>query len=154
MTATRPAPTLPERRDLRPARTPTPLWSGRRGQIANLWLYVYCAILSPIILPLFYAAWRAVETFWHRYELLPDRLRITTGSYRWHIHSEEVDFETVRSVRVEGFRIHRIVNRGNVVLERSAGLNPVRIEGVKDPEGIKSLIEGAIERWRRWKPSD
>jgi len=24
----------------------------------------------------------------------------------------------------------------------------VRIEGIKDPEGIKALIDGAIERWR------
>ena len=95
-----------------------------------------------------YAAWRAGNTFWHRYELLPDRLRITTGLYRPKIHTEEVDFNTVESVRVEGFRLYRLVNRGDVVLVRAGGLNPVRIEGIKDPEGIKTLIDGALERWR------
>ena len=157
-----------ERPDFTPVHTPAPLWEGRRGQIANLWLYAYCAILSPFILPLVYAAWRAVDTFWHRYELLPNRLRITTGLYRPHIHTEEVDFDTVQAVRVEGFRLYRIVNRGDVVLERGAserqdvagqsrdgcfersnGLNPVRIEGIKDPEGLKTLIDAALERWRR-----
>jgi len=139
---------IPEQRDLARRVTPAPLWEGRRGQIANLWLYAYCAILSPFILPLVYAAWRAVDTFWHRYELLPNRLRITTGLYRPHIHTEEVDFDTVEGVWVEGFRLYRIVNRGDVVLERSGRLNPVRIEGIKDPEGLKTLIDGALERLR------
>ncbi|MGH8488808.1 MAG: hypothetical protein ACREXS_08095, partial [Gammaproteobacteria bacterium] len=87
-------------------------------------------------------------TFWHRYELLPDRLRITTGLYRPKIHTEEVDFNTVESVRVEGFRLYRLVNRGDVVLVRADALNPVRIEGIKDPEEVKKLIDGAIEGWR------
>jgi len=139
---------LPDRHDVTLASPPAPLWEARRGQIANLWLYAYCAILSPFILPLVYAAWRAGNTFWHRYELLPDRLRITTGVYRPKIHTEEVDFNTVESVRVEGFRLYRLVNRGDVVLVRVGGLNPVRIEGIKDTEGIKRLIDGAIERWR------
>ncbi len=139
---------LPDRDDVSLAIPPAPLWEARRGQIANLWLYAYCAILSPFILPLVYAAWRAVDTFWHRYELLPDRLRITTGLYRPNIHTEEVDFNTVESVRVEGFRLYRLVNRGDVVLVRAGGLNPVRIEGIKYPEGIKTLIDGALERWR------
>lgn len=93
MTTTTPqAQPFTERPDFTPVHTPAPLREGRRGQIANLWLYAYCAILSPFILPLVYAAWRAVDTFWHRYELLPNRLRITTGLYRPHIHTEEVDF--------------------------------------------------------------
>ncbi len=142
---------LPDRHDVSLASPPAPLWEARRGQIANLWLYAYCAILSPFVLPLLYAAWRAVHTFWHRYELLPDRLRITTGLYRPKIHIEEIDFDTVESVRVEGFRLYRLVNRGDVVLVRAGGLNPVRIEGIKDPEGIKTLIDEALERWRpRW----
>lgn len=139
---------LPVRHDVTLASPPAALWEARRGQIANLWLYAYCAILSPFVLPLVYAAWRAGNTFWHRYELLPDRLRITTGLYRPNIRTEEVDFNTVESVRVEGFRLYRLVNRGDVVLERSGGLNPVHIEAIKDPEGIKTLIDGAIERWR------
>jgi hypothetical protein len=97
----------------------------------------------------YYAAWRAVHTFWHRYEILPDRLRITTGLYRPHVHTEEVDFDTVQGVRVEGFRLYQIVNRRDVVLERSGGLNPVRIEGIKDAEGLKALIDGMLDRWRR-----
>jgi len=139
---------LPHRHDVTVAGPPAALWEARRGQIANLWLYAYCAILSPFILPLVYAVWRAGNTFWHRYELLPDRLRITTGLYRPHIHTEEVDFDTVQGVRVEGFRLYRLVNRGDVVLVRAGGLNPVRIEGIKDPEGIKTLIDEALERWR------
>jgi hypothetical protein len=137
---------FPEHRDLSHASIPAPLWEGRRGQIANLWLYAYCAILSPFILPIFYAAWRAINTYWHRYEVFPARLRITTGLYRPHIHTEEIDFETVVRVWVEGFRLHRIVQRGDVVLERSNGLNPVRIEGIKDPLALKTLIDGAVKR--------
>jgi hypothetical protein len=149
MTTTTPqAQPFTERPDFAPVHTPAPLWKARRGQIANLWLYAYCAILSPFVLPLVYATWRAVDTFWHRYELLPNRLRITTGLYRPNIHTEEVDFDTVQGVRVEGFRLYRLVNRGDVVLVRAGGLNPVRIEGIKDPEGIKTLIDGALERWR------
>jgi hypothetical protein len=149
VTTTPQAQAFPEHRDFSRASIPAPLWEGRCGQIANLWLYAYCAILSPLILPVFYAAWRAVNTYWHRYELFPDRLRITTGLYRSHIHTEEVDFDSVEGMRVEGFRLHRIVNRGDVVLDRSGGLNPVRIEGIKDPAGLKTLIDGALERWRR-----
>jgi len=137
-----------DRRDFTRTRIP-PLWEGRRGQIANLWLYTYCALLSPFILPLFYAAWRAVHTFWHRYEFLPDRLRITTGLYRPHIHTEEVDFDTVQTVRVDGFRLHALVHRGDVVIERKGHLNPVRLEGIKDPEDLKTLIDGTLERWRQ-----
>ena len=147
MTTTTPqAQAFPEHRDFSRASIPAPLWEGRRGQIANLWLYAYCAILSPFILPIFYAAWRAINTYWHRYEVFPARLRITTGLYRPHIHTEEIDFETVVRVRVEGFRLHRIVQRGDVVLERSNGLNPVRIEGIKDPLALKTLIDGAVKR--------
>ncbi len=149
MTTTPQAQAFPEHRDFSRASIPAPLWEGRRGQIANLWLYAYCAILSPLILPVFYAAWRAVNTYWHRYELFPDRLRITTGFYRPHIHIEEVDFDSVEGVRIEGFRLHRIVNRGDIVLDRSGGLNPVCIEGIKDPAGLKTLIDGALEWWRR-----
>jgi hypothetical protein len=91
-----------------------------------------------------------VNTYWHGYELFPDRLRITTGLYRPHIHTEEVDFDSVGGVRIEGFRLHRIVNRGDIVLDRNGGLKPVRIEGIKDPAGLKTLIDGALERWR-WR---
>lgn len=120
MPSTPQAPAISERGDFARMSTAAPLWEGRRGQIANLWLYAYCAILSPFILLVLYAAWRAVHTFWHRYELLPDRLRITTGLYRPHIATFDVDFDTVQSVRVEGFRLYRLVNRGDVVLERGA----------------------------------
>jgi len=148
VTTSTPVQAYSERRDFTRTRIP-PLWEDRRGQIANLWLYAYCAILSPFILPLLYAAWRAVHTFWHRYELLPDRLRITTGVYRPRIHTEEVDFDTVQKVRVEGFRLHALVHRGDVVIERKGHLNPVRLEGIKDPADVKTLIDGALERWRR-----
>ena len=133
-----------DRRDFTRTRIP-PLWEGRRGQIANLWLYAYCALLS--------AAWRAAHTFWHRYELLPDRLRITTGLYRPHIHTEEVDFDTVQTVRIEGFRLHALVNRGDLVLDRKGHLNSVRLEGIKNPEDLKTLIDGTLERWRRRQAS-
>ena len=94
-------------------------------------------------------AWRAVDTFWHRYELLPDRLRITSGLYRPNIHTEEVDFDTVQAVRIEGFWLYRIVNRGDVVLDRErAAQSRCASKGIKDPEGIKRLIDGAHERWR------
>ncbi|MGH8627317.1 MAG: hypothetical protein ACREYC_19305 [Gammaproteobacteria bacterium] len=80
---------------------------------------------------------------------MPDRLRITTGLYRPRIHTEEVDFDTVQDVRVEGFRLHTLVHRGDVVIERKGHLKPVRLEGIKDPEDVKSLIDGALERLRR-----
>jgi hypothetical protein len=214
MPSTPQAPAIFEHGDFARMSTAAPLWESRRGQIANLWLYAYCAILSPFILPVFYAAWRAVHTFWHRYELLPDRLRITTGLYRPHIATFDVDFDTVQSVRVEGFRLYRLINRGDVVLERGASesqgqgtpqasehqgwcrpsqgrllylallgaprtqrhevagprgscreqrsgseesrdrcferngsLKPVRIEGIKDPDRLKRLIEGTLDRW-------
>ncbi len=148
MTTSTPVQAYTDRRDFTRTRIP-PLWEGRRGQIANLWLYAYCALLSPFILPLLYAAWRAAHTFWHRYELLPDRLRITTGLYRPRIHTEEVDFDTVQNVRVEGFRLHALVNRGDVVLDRKGHLNHVRLEAIKNPEDLKTLIDGTLERWRR-----
>jgi hypothetical protein len=46
---------FPKLRGFSRANIPAPLWEGRRGQIANLWLYAYCAILSPFILPIFYS---------------------------------------------------------------------------------------------------
>ncbi len=123
-----------DRRDFTRARKP-PLWEGRRGQIANLWLYAYCALLSPFILPLFYAAWRAVHTFWPRYELLPDRLRITTGLYRPHIHTEKVDFDTVQNVRVEGFRLHALVHRGGCGARSQRPSQPRAHRGHQEPRG-------------------
>jgi len=148
VTTTTPVQAYTDRRDFTRARIP-PLWEGRRGQIANLWLYAYCAILSFFILPLLYGVWQAAHTFWHRYEFRPDRLRNTTGLYRPRIHTEEVDFDTVQNVRVEGFRLNKLVHRGDVVLDRKGDLNPVHIEGIKDPKELKALIDGALERWRR-----
>jgi hypothetical protein len=141
MPSTPQATAISERGDFARMSTAAPLWEGRRGQIANLWLYAYCAILSPFILPVFYAAWRAVHTFWHRYELLPGRLRITRGLYRPYIATFDVDFDTVQSVRVEGFRLYRLVNRGDVVLERGTSES----QGQGTPQ--------ASERETRCRPS-
>jgi hypothetical protein len=51
MPSTPQAPAIFERGDFARMSTAAPLWEDRRGQIANLWLYAYCAILSPFIPP-------------------------------------------------------------------------------------------------------
>jgi hypothetical protein len=129
----------------------TPLWRGRRGQIANLWLYVYCLLLGWLILPVCYALYRALATYYHHYELVPSGVRITTGLYRPHVHTHEVRFDRFEAVSVSGPQLYRIVNRGNVIIERSGNLPPVYLEAIHDPSAVKDRIEAA---WRQAQASE
>ena len=124
------------------------LWAGTRGQIANLWLYTYCLFLCWLILPIVYALWRALETHFHTYELTRESLFITMGLFRPHFHVEEIELSRIQSVKVQGPSLYRLVGRGNVVLERDSDMNPILIEGVRDPESVKDTIDKAIANHR------
>ena len=53
------------------------IWEGSPSQLTNLRIYVVCGLTFFLIVPLFYAIWKWIETRCHRYVVSDQRVRET-----------------------------------------------------------------------------
>ncbi|MBW8833298.1 MAG: hypothetical protein JF606_28765, partial [Burkholderiales bacterium] len=72
------------------------LWSAPEGQVTNACTFVVCALTFWLVVPVFYALYRAWWTSTHRYVMTDQRLREATGVMLRRI--EELELYRVKDI--------------------------------------------------------
>ena len=66
------------------------LWEGSPSQVTNLGVYIVCALLFFLVVPVFYAIWRWIVTRCFRYAVSDQRIRVTQGVFNKRTDSIEL----------------------------------------------------------------
>ena len=123
------------------------LWEGSPSQVTNLGVYVLCALTFYLVIPVFYAIWRWIETRCYRYTITDQRIRLTQGVFSKQTDSLEL-YRVKDVVLVEPFFL-RLFGRGNIELRTSDVSSPLQmLRAVPDPAALREKILLAAEARR------
>ena len=98
----------------------TIIWEGSPSQVTNLGVYVLCALLFFLVVPILYAIWRWIVTRCLRYSVTDQRVRVTEGVFNKRTDSLEL-YRVKDVVLLEPFGL-RLFGLGNIEL-RTSDLN-------------------------------
>lgn len=123
------------------------VWSGSPSQLLNAPLYVLCALLSWLVIPVFVAIWKWLVLKNIRYELTSERLRIRQGVLNKEL--DELELYRVRDYKLEQPLVLRLFSLGNITLRSSDTSHPVIIlRAIRDGEQVREQIRKYVEECR------
>ena len=126
------------------------LWEGSPSQVTNLGVYIVCALLFFLVVPVFYAIWRWIVTRCFRYAVSDQRIRVTQGVFNKRTDSIEL-YRVKDVVLLEPFGL-RLYGLGNVELRTSDMTSPLlTMHAVPDPAALREKILLAAEARRDTK---
>ena len=123
------------------------IWEGSPSQLTNLGIYVVCGLTFFLIVPLFYAIWKWIETRCHRYVVSDQRIRETEGVFNKRTDSTEL-YRVKDVVLLQPFGL-RMFGLGNVELLSSDASSPlISLSAVPNPVDLREKILLAAEARR------
>lgn len=123
------------------------IWEGSPSQLTNLGTYVVCGLTFFLIVPLFYAIWKWIETGCHHYVVSDQRIRETEGVFNKRTDSTEL-YRVKDVVLLQPFGL-RMFGRGNVELRSSDLSTPLLLlHAVPNPVDLREKILLAAEARR------
>jgi len=125
----------------------TLIWEGSPSQWTNFKLFAICALLSPLIVPIFIAAWRWLETSRHVFRVTTERVIITRGVLNRRTDQLEL-YRAKDASLLEPLwlRVHKL---GHVDLVTSDPTTPfLRLEAVPNAAALREQMRNAIEQLR------
>ena len=128
----------------------TVVWEGSPSQWVNFPLYFVCTLLCVLIVPIFVALWRWIETRCNVYRVTSERIVIRSGVFSKR--TDELELYRVKDTTlVEPFWL-RLVSRGNVVLTTSDRTTPeLTLRAVPNASELREQLRAHIERMRAQK---
>jgi len=126
------------------------LWKGSPAQVVNLGTYFVCLLLCWLVVPIFYALWRWIDTRLTEYELTSQRLVFRSGVF--NRKTEEVELYRVRDSSLEEPLFLRLFGAGNVVIFATDSSAPsVVLRAVKGAADVRQKLRAAVEMVREQK---
>jgi uncharacterized membrane protein YdbT with pleckstrin-like domain len=123
------------------------VWSGSPSQVLNIPVYVVCALLCWLVIPVFYAVWKWLVLKNIRYELTSERLRIRQGVLNKEL--DELELYRVRDYKLEQPLILRLFSLGNITLRTSDTSHPaIMLRAIRDGEHVREQIRKYVEECR------
>ena len=127
-----------------------PVWAGSPSQVLNLGVFVLCALLCWLVVPIFVALWQWLVVHNIRYELTTERLKLRHGVLNKHL--DELELYRVRDYRFEQPFFLRIFARGNIIIRTADATHPqVTLRAVRDGENVLELVRRYVEECRARK---
>ena len=126
------------------------LWKGSPSQVSNLGAYLVCLLLCWLVVPVFYALWRWIDTRLTEYELTSQRLVFRSGVF--NRKTEEIELYRVRDSSLDEPLLLRLFGTGNIVLyatDSSAATFVLR--AVKAAADVRQKLRAAVEAARDQK---
>jgi len=126
------------------------LWKGSPAQVVNLGTYFVCLLLCWLVVPIFYALWRWIDTRLTEYELTSQRLVFRSGVF--NRKTEEIELYRVRDSSLDEPLLLRLFGTGNIVLyatDSSAATFVLR--AVKAAADVRQKLRAAVEAARDLK---
>ena len=125
----------------------TVLWEGSPSQVTNLGVYVACTLLFFLVIPVFYAIWRWIQTRCFRYAVTDQRIRVTQGVFNKQTDSLEL-YRVKDVVLFEPFGL-RLFGLGNIELRTSDTTSPLlTLRAVPQPAALREKVLLAAEARR------
>jgi uncharacterized membrane protein YdbT with pleckstrin-like domain len=113
-------------------------------------VFLVCALLCWLVVPVFIAIWKWLVVHNIRYELTSERLRIRGGVLNKEL--EEIELYRVRDYRLEQPFWLRIVSLGNVTVTSTDASQPhVTLRAIANCEHVRELIRRNVEDCRTKK---
>jgi len=123
------------------------IWEGSPSQVTNLGTYVVCGLLSFLVIPVFYAIWRWIETRCFRYTVTDQRIRLTQGVFSKRTDSLEL-YRVKDVVLIEPLWL-RLFGLGNVELRTSDVSSLLLVlRAVPEPAALREKVLLAAEARR------
>lgn len=130
----------------------TLVWKGTPSQLTNLKTFVLCGAFCWLIVPIFVAIWRILQTRSTVYELTNERLKTHAGVIAKH--TEEIELHRVRDSAFTQSVFDRIVGLGTIRLNTNDTSSPIQyIAGISAKVGkeIRENIRKLSEQRRAVK---
>src|SRR4029077_11052915 len=126
------------------------LWRRTSSQWKNLGVYVLCGLLCWLIVPIFFALARYLQTRCKIFELTTQRFKITSGVFSRV--TETLELYRVKDIETRQPFLSRLVGVENVQMTTSDASSPiVLIEAVPSNIGFADKLRNQVEIIRQQK---
>ena len=127
--------------------TEEPVWTGSPSQVLNLPVYIFCALLCWLIVPIFYAIWKWLVLRNIRYELTTERLKLREGVLNKRL--DEVELYRVRDYSLEQPLFLRPFGLSNITLNTADPSHPaVVLRAIRNGESVLDQLRKYVEQQR------
>jgi uncharacterized membrane protein YdbT with pleckstrin-like domain len=126
------------------------VWRGASSQWKNFWLYVLCGLFCWLIVPIFIALWRYLQTKNKIYELTTERLKITEGVFSKTTNTLEL--YRVKDLEMRQPFLYRIFKVENIAVNTTDSSSPfVFLEAIPSTVGFADKMRNKVEAVRMQK---
>ena len=123
------------------------VWKGSPSQVINFGTYVLCALFCWLIVPIFIALAKWIETRNRVYELTTERILITTGVFTKR--TDQLELYRVKDMTLEEPFWQRMFGVGEICLITSDPVNPqLVLEAVPKVKELKEQLRKNVEACR------
>jgi uncharacterized membrane protein YdbT with pleckstrin-like domain len=126
------------------------VWRGHPSHVMNLGLYLICFLTCWLVVPIFIALWKWLETRCLVYELTTERLKQSHGIFNKRV--DELELYRVRDLAIEQPFFLRMFSLANIVLDTSDKTTPrVVLKALPDAQNLADSIRQHVEVQRQRK---
>jgi uncharacterized membrane protein YdbT with pleckstrin-like domain len=126
------------------------VWRGTSSQWKNFGAFILCGLFCWLIVPIFIALARYLQTKNKVYELTTERLKITEGVFS--TVTDTLELYRVKDLETRQPFLYRLVGVENVQLNTSDASTPfIFIDAIPSPVGLADKIRNQVEIIRQQK---
>ena len=126
------------------------VWRGTSSQWKNFGVYVLCGLFCWLLVPIFFALARYLQTRCKVFELTTQRLKITHGAFTKT--TETLELYRVKDIETRQPFFSRLVGIENVQMTTSDASSPsILIEAVPSSVGFADKLRNQVEIIRQQK---
>ena len=126
------------------------VWRGTSSQWKNFGLYLLCGLFCWLIVPIFFALARFLQTKCKIFELTTQRLKITSGVFTKV--TETLELYRVKDIEMRQPFLSRLVGIENVQMKTSDASSPfVLIDAVPSSVSLADKLRHQVEIVRQQK---
>jgi uncharacterized membrane protein YdbT with pleckstrin-like domain len=126
------------------------VWRGSSSQWKNFGVYILCALFCWLIVPIFIALVRYLQTKNKIYELTSERLKITEGVFSKV--TDTLELYRVKDIETRQPFLYRLFGVENIQMNTSDTSSPfIFIEAIPHTVGLADKIRNQVEIIRQQK---
>jgi uncharacterized membrane protein YdbT with pleckstrin-like domain len=126
------------------------VWTGSPSQVINAPVFIVCALLCWLVIPVFVALWKWLVIRSIRYELTTERLKLRQGVLNRTL--DELELYRVRDYKLEQPFFLRIFSLGNIIIRTTDTTHPyIVLRAIRDGENVLELVRRNVEECRAKK---
>ena len=126
------------------------VWRGSSSQWKNFGVYILCALFCWLIVPIFIALARYLQTKNKVYELTSERLKITEGIFSKV--TDTLELYRVKDIETRQPFLYRLFGVENIQMNTSDTSSPfIFIEAIPHTVGLADKIRNQVEIIRQQK---